>query len=84
MKLYDALNLGKDCGLETVNEAISNVEIHGTSLFLYIEMDKEYHELYNGLEDYIIKIGGSLEDSIDNAIKKVEEAGWQKSKSLIE
>lgn len=80
MKLYDALNLGKDCGLGTVNEAITNIEIHGASIFLYIEMNKEYHELYDGLEDYI-KIGGSLEDNINDAMKKLEEAGWQKSKS---
>ena len=70
MKLCDALDLGKECGLETVSEAITNIEIHGISLFLYIEMNKEYDELYAELEDYI-KIGGSLQESINNALKRL-------------
>jgi hypothetical protein len=73
MKLYNALDLGRNCGLETVSEAILNVEIHCSNLFSYDEMDKEFDELYSELEDYII-IGGSFKDNVNEAMKKLEKA----------
>ena len=73
MKLYNALDLGRECGLEAVSEAIINVEIHCGNLFSYDKMDKEFDELYSELEDYI-KIGGSFKDNVNEAMKKLEEA----------
>jgi len=46
MKLKDALEIGNECGLCTVREAIDNIEIHGLSLFPYHVMAKELGELY--------------------------------------
>ncbi len=46
MKLKDTLEVGQDCGLGTVREAIDNIEIHGLSLFSYEDMAKELGELY--------------------------------------
>ena len=35
MTLQDCLELGKECGLSTLDECVRNVEIHSSSLFKY-------------------------------------------------
>ena len=45
MKLKDAIEIAKDCGLETVGEAIYNIKLHSNNLFLHGEEQKEYDEL---------------------------------------
>ena len=52
MKLINALEIGNECGLETVGESIYNIEIHAGNLFSYSEINKELAELqseYNAL-----------------------------------
>jgi hypothetical protein len=51
MKLKEAIELGHDCGLETVEECIRNVEIHATMLFKYEDINKELNELHNEWKD---------------------------------
>lgn len=46
MKLIDAIDLAKACGLKTVREAFSNVDLHATMIFSYKEMEGELQELY--------------------------------------
>jgi S-adenosylmethionine:diacylglycerol 3-amino-3-carboxypropyl transferase len=46
MKLKECLELGQDCGLETMREAIKNVYIHSSNMFIYSEIKKELDELY--------------------------------------
>lgn len=50
MTLAECLELGKECGLSTVQECVLNVEIHATSLFSYDKMNDELQELYCDLE----------------------------------
>lgn len=50
MTLATCLELGKECGLNTVQECVVNVEIHATSLFSYNKMNDELQELYSDLE----------------------------------
>lgn len=45
MKIQKALEIAYDCGLETVGEAICNIEIHALSLFSYTDIGKELNEL---------------------------------------
>ena len=45
MKLKDCLELAIDCGLETVGEALYNVNMHSGSLFIYSEIHNELNEL---------------------------------------
>lgn len=45
MKLKEACELAKTCGLSTVGEAISNVTFNAISLFSYDEIDREIDEL---------------------------------------
>ena len=67
MKFIDALELGFDCGCDTVGSAITNVEIHGMNLFVYDRMDEELLEMYNGFDAFAAD-GGSLNMDIEEAI----------------
>ena len=51
MKLEAAIELGKACGLETVEECVCNVQMHAMSLFLYTQMNSELEELQREYED---------------------------------
>ena len=49
MKLKECIELGRECGLETIEECILNVELHSASLFKIDNIAKEISELYNDL-----------------------------------
>ena len=68
MKLKDALEIGKECGLTTVSEAIYNIRLHAMNIFLYGEEQKEYHEL---CEEYR-NSGFDLEDNIEDCLLKLK------------
>ena len=46
MKLSEALEIGKDCGLLSAKECILNIEIHSTMFFKYADIQKELDELH--------------------------------------
>lgn len=46
MKLIDACRIARDCGLNTIGEAVFNIELHAISIFLYEDIPKEMNELY--------------------------------------
>lgn len=50
MKLYDACKIAVGCGLETIGEAIMNIELHSSSIFSYEELTDELDELYKDFE----------------------------------
>ena len=50
MKLQEAIEIGKECGLETIEECINNVTFHSTSFFAYDELEAECDELYEDLK----------------------------------
>ena len=52
MKVKEACEIAKDCGLETIGEAIRNIKFHATSLFAYDKMSKELAELYTDAKNY--------------------------------
>lgn len=66
MKLKECLEIGKECGLTTLNEALMNIEIHATNVFSYSEMSNELNELYESVKDIS---GGSLIEDLLNDIK---------------
>lgn len=45
MKLKKAINIGKACGLNTINECFLNIEIHAINFFAYTNVDNELVEL---------------------------------------
>lgn len=52
MKVKEACAIAEDCGLETIGEAILNIQIHAISIFSYDELDKELNELYEDAKNY--------------------------------
>jgi len=45
MKLKEAIEIGKTCGLHSIEESINNIIIHSTMLFPYNSINKELTEL---------------------------------------
>ena len=52
MRLREACNIGLACGLETLGEAVMNIQIHAMNIFTYDEMVKEINELVNECTNY--------------------------------
>ena len=52
MKMLDALVLGEEYGLETVLEAIENVEVHCCNLFQYSEIEHEIEEMRADISEF--------------------------------
>lgn len=50
MKLQTAIEIAKNCGLETAGEAIFNIKPHAVNLFSYSDIQKEIEELENAWE----------------------------------
>lgn len=46
MTLKEACEIADECGLETIGEAIANIEYHVINLFTYDKIEEEVHELY--------------------------------------
>ena len=68
MKLLNALEIGLDCELTDVSEAMMNIEIHAPSLFAYSELANELDEMCSDF-DRLVECGGSLDMPIDDAIE---------------
>jgi len=51
MKLKSAISLAESCGLRTINEAITNVEIHSMMLFKIKDIQNEINEIYLEIEE---------------------------------
>lgn len=64
MKILDALLIGEDCGLETVGEAVYNVELRAISIFSYYELEEELRELHAGVEENNLSWGDGIKDAI--------------------
>ena len=73
MTLQKCLELGKECGLTTLDECVRNVEIHSGSLFKYDDLENELTELYEDIEEqepewfYEHYKKGSEEDGADGS-----------------
>ncbi len=68
MKIKQALKLGLDCDLSTVDEAVRNIEIHAGNMFVYEDLRAELKELYETWE----KVGCDKKDSIKAALEMCE------------
>lgn len=52
MKLREACDIGYACGLETVDEAVLNIEIHAPNIFSYADAASEIYELIEEAKPY--------------------------------
>lgn len=50
MRLFTCLDIANACGLESVGEAIFNVELHTTSTFDYDKIEEEIAEIYKEVQ----------------------------------
>ena len=66
MKIETAIEIGKNCGLTTVEECIGNIDIHAGNIFPYSEITKELNELYN---EYYSQYPGNINTN-SNKIKE--------------
>ena len=55
MKLKQALELGKICGLETPEECVNNVITHAMQLFYWPDIQKEIDELIEDAKRHGVK-----------------------------
>jgi hypothetical protein len=62
MKIKECVKMAKACGLETMSEAVNNIRIHSTNLFVYEEIAAELNELYAELKERGIKPTDKVED----------------------
>ena len=67
MKFKDALEIAKDCGLETVGEAIMNISMHAMSIFAYDSMQAEYDELIKEA----LECGAKRDDKVEDWLSKL-------------
>lgn len=51
MTLKEVCELADACGLETVGEAVLNVELHWSMLFTVDSMNEELNELYEDINE---------------------------------
>lgn len=65
MKLNMALLIAKDCGLETVGEAILNIDMHSMNIFNYGEIGKELKELYEDFNKSGLKNESLVNDCLN-------------------
>lgn len=46
MKIKECLEIATECGLETIEEAVLNIDMHCMNMFSYSEVEKEMEELH--------------------------------------
>ena len=49
MKLKECMEIGKECGLYSIEECYDNIILHRLSLFEYNDISKEIEELQKGI-----------------------------------
>ena len=69
MRLFTCLDIANACGLETVDEAIYNIELHATSIFTYDKIEEEISEIYQELR--LRKINSEM--TINEALSIINE-----------
>lgn len=70
MKLIEALNIAKACGLNTVGEAVMNIRLHAVSLFPFEDLPSRISiGDYNTMDD----IDYMLQE-IPKAVEKLRQA----------
>lgn len=77
MTLYDACDIGYSMGLETIDECITNIQIHSMNIFPYDDIVDELQELhqevknkgFKGYESVEMVLGKQRMEEIDKAIE---------------
>lgn len=73
MKLIEALELGEECGLMTVGEALLNIDLHASSIFRYDEIRSGIESLWVEYYTRLKTRGFNLDSPVLEAIKVLRE-----------
>ena len=80
MKIREALRIGLESELSTVDEAVRNIEIHAGNFFVYTEMRAELKELYESWDNIDCPKSMSIEDALKKCEDKLKESTNGKSR----
>lgn len=69
MRLFTCLDIANACGLESVGEAIFNIELHAISTFDYNKIKEEISEIYQEVKSR----GTNSEMTINEALDIINE-----------
>ena len=79
MKLQDALEIGMDCGLNTVEESIFNIDLHAMNIFNYSEITNELNELIKDRDELFEKTSFSSDSKIEDVLEWIKRESHDKS-----
>lgn len=73
MRLLTALDIGKECALHTVGEAIYNIDLRAGQIFTYDEINKELEQLYSEWNTIKLNSGFTSDSSIIETIDWIKK-----------
>ena len=68
MTLKTCLEIGKDCGLETVGESVLNIDIHAMSIFTYSTITQEINEIIKERDELFSKTNFTNESRTEDVL----------------
>lgn len=77
MKLKQALEIGLDCGLETIGEAILNINNHSGNIFSYENINKEIDELISDANNLFSKTNYNNESKINHVLSFINYCTYE-------
>jgi hypothetical protein len=77
MTLKTCLEIGNDCGLETVGEALYNIDLHAMNIFDYSKIDIELGHLKLQADDLYSKTNFTEDSSVEKVLEwmSIEDDG---------
>lgn len=76
-QLKSALEIGIECGLHTVSEAMLNIKLHAQSMFAYSEIESRLDQLHLESEDVFSRTNFDADSSCEDLLNwlKIEDDG---------
>lgn len=68
MTLKTCLEIGKDCGLETVGEALYNIDLHAMNIFDYSKIVMELEHLKLQADDLYSKTNFTSDSAVEDVL----------------
>lgn len=68
MNIKTCLEIGKDCGLQTVGESVYNIELHAMCIFDYAKITEEIKQLHTERDVLFSKTNFSNDSSTETVL----------------
>lgn len=69
MTLRQCLEIGSDCGLETIGESLYNIDLHAGNIFDYSKINQELLQMYREATDLFNKTNFIKESLTDKVLE---------------